>query len=176
MAGLNRDHLPQPGNHRNDESEKQRSRSMDGQTAGRVATRRPIREPSSIRASRSLPSTTATSATASRKRLNRRSRRRWETPPAPCNSFAPRRPNGTSTRRASAPPEARPALARRSGSPFTTTWPTPRATTRSPASQPVFTALPSMERRFRSIRGNCASGCQTTGTAPTPSVCRTFKA
>ena len=52
----------------------------------------------------------------------------------------------------------------------------PRATTPSRANRLVFTVPPSTELRCRSIRRNCASGCRTTATALTPSVCRTFRA
>ena len=53
------------------------------------------------------------------------------TRPGRCRRFAPRPRNGTSIRSASARPAAPPAPARRCGSRCTTTWPIPRATTRS---------------------------------------------
>ena len=69
-----------------------------------------------------------------------------------CSSSAARPPSGTSTRRASARPAARRARARACGWPFTTTWPTRRAATRSPANRPGCRAPPSAARRPRSTR------------------------
>ena len=63
-------------------------------------------------------------------------------PRARCSSCAARRPSGTSTRRASAPPAARPARAPASGSPSIPTWPIRRAATPSPASPPASGAPP----------------------------------
>ena len=51
-----------------------------------------------------------------------------------------------------------------------------RATTPSRAKSTRSTAPPSTVRKSRSIRRNCASGCRTTVTAPTPSGCRAFRA
>ena len=55
----------------------------------------------------------------------------------PFNSFGRRPWNGTLTRAASSPPAARPARVHRSGSRSTTTWPSPIAPIRSPASRRV---------------------------------------
>ena len=72
--------------------------------------------------------------------------------------------------RASGRPAGRPARARRCGWRSTTTWPTRRAPTRSPASPPGCTAPRSTGRRPRSTRRCCASGCRTIATAGTRSA------
>ncbi len=60
---------------------------------------------------------------------------RCTTPRGRCSSSAARPPSGTSTRAGSARRAARPAPVRACGWRFTTTWPTRRAATRSPASR-----------------------------------------
>jgi hypothetical protein len=90
--------------------------------------------------------------------------------PGRSSSSGPRRPNGTSTRNASAPPAAPPAHAPRCGSPSTTTWPSLAAPTRSRANRRASGARPSTAPRPPSIRCRSRNGCPITRMARTPSA------